>query len=76
MPPVEGRVVDISGSGLRVRVPNPLPCGSPVKIETKNMVMMGEVARCEDMGDGYLAGLMIFNTTTVADKQSRVIIGM
>jgi len=77
MPPIAARVLDISGSGLRLRLPNPLPCGSPVKVETDSLVMLGEVARCDESGDGYIAGLRIMNTSTVtvAKKESRVIIG-
>jgi hypothetical protein len=76
MPPMSGRVLDVSGSGLRLRLPNPVPCGSPVKVESQQMVMLGEVARCEDDLEGYAVGLMLFHTMPVPAKPSRVIIGV
>lgn len=57
-----GRVLDMSGSGLQLRLPNPVPCGSPVKVESKHMVMLGEVCRCQLDGDDYIAGLLLFET--------------
>ncbi len=66
MPPMCGRALDMSGSGLKLRLPNPLPCGSPVKVETQHMVLLGEVRRCEgDAGDkngGCIVGLALFHS--------------
>jgi len=76
MPPMSGRVLDMSGSGLRVRLPNPVPCGSPIKVESQYLVMLGEVARCEDGCGDYIVGLVLFHTEAVADKPSRAIIGV
>ena len=58
--------LDISGSGLRVWMPNPIPCGSPVKVESKQMVMVGEVGRCQADGEGYVVGLMVFHSEPIA----------
>jgi len=63
MPPVSGRVLDISGSGLRLRTPNPVPCGAPVKVESQHMTMLAEVCRCQFDGDGYIVGLTLFEST-------------
>lgn len=65
MSPMSGRVLDTSGSGLRVLLPNPVPCGSSVKVETQHMVMIGEVCRCEQDQLAYCVGLMLFHTETV-----------
>lgn len=73
MPPMSGHVLDISGSGLRLVLPNPLPCGSPIKVETGHMVMLGEVCRCEPDQNAYLVGLIVLHTATVADQPSRAI---
>jgi hypothetical protein len=54
MPSVPARVLDLSGSGLQLRSPNPVPCGSPVKVASQNAAMLGEVCRCESDGDGYI----------------------
>jgi hypothetical protein len=62
MPPIAGRVVDMSGSGLQLRTPNPVPCGSPVKVESPQLAMLGEVCRCQFDGDGYIVGLLLFQS--------------
>jgi hypothetical protein len=61
MPPTSGRVLDMSGSGLRVRTPNPVPCGSPVKVESQHLVVLAEVCRCQSDGDGYVVGLTVLH---------------
>jgi len=73
MPPLSGRVLDLSGSGLRVVLPNPLPCGSPVKVESEHLAMIGEVRRCEPDKDAYIVGLTVFHTSAVTRKASRAI---
>ncbi|HVO96499.1 MAG TPA: PilZ domain-containing protein [Bryobacteraceae bacterium] len=64
-PPMFGHVVDMSGSGLQVRLPNPVPLGSHVKVETPHIVMMGEVNRCDEHPQeddfAYVAGLTVFH---------------
>jgi hypothetical protein len=60
-PPMSGSVLDMAGSGLQLRLPKPLPCGSPVKVESQQTVIVGEVARCEENGDGYNVGLTLLH---------------
>lgn len=62
MPPTSGRVLDMSGSGLRVRTPNPVPCGAPVKVESEHLVMLAEVCRCQFDGEGYVVGLTVLRS--------------
>lgn len=44
--PLSGRVIDISRSGLGVRVPASIPVGAGVVIEMDNGTAFGEVRRC------------------------------
>ena len=76
MPSMSGRVLDMSGSGLRLVLPNPVPCGSPIKVETEHIVMVGEVCRCELDNRVYVVGLMVLHTAAVADKPARAIMGV
>ena len=46
-PPMPGRVEDMSGSGLRLRLPAPIACGAPVKVEGDDMLLLGEVCRSQ-----------------------------
>jgi hypothetical protein len=73
MPPISGRVVDMSGSGLQLRLPTPVPCGSQVRVESQHMTMLGEVSRCQDDRNDFIVVLRIINTAPVAGKPSRAI---
>jgi hypothetical protein len=73
MPPISGRVVDMSGSGLQLRLPNPVPCGSQARVESEHIMMLGEVSRCQDDGNDFIVILRILNTEPVADAPSRAI---
>ena len=44
---ISGRILDMSGSGLLLGLPAAVPCGSPVKIEGSDMLLLGEVCRTE-----------------------------
>ncbi len=59
---IEACVLDISGSGLQLRLPIPVPCGMAVKIEGGDTLMLGEVCRCEPAGGAYAAGVQVSQT--------------
>ncbi len=59
LPTVAGRTIDVSRGTLRLRLPNPIPRGSPVKVETDDMVTLGEVSRCQFDLDSYIVSLML-----------------
>jgi hypothetical protein len=66
--PMEGRVVDMSGSGLRVAVPAPVPYGSAVRIEGDNMLLLGEVLRTQAADGVYEVGVQISHALTSLDE--------
>jgi hypothetical protein len=70
MPPSVGRTVDMSGSGLRLRLPNPIPCGSPVKVEAKHLVMLGEVCRCQFEDGCYTVSVMMLQSGPIGRTAS------
>ena len=41
------RILDVSGSGMRLRLPRPLPCGTLVEVDAGETLSLGEVCRCE-----------------------------
>jgi|ERR1700722_9943917 hypothetical protein len=63
LPTVAGRAIDMSGTALRLRLPNPIPRGSPVKVEAEHMVTLGEVSRCQYDLDSYIVSLMLLQPT-------------
>jgi len=68
--PVDAEVVDISGSGMRLRLTMPVPCGAPVEVDDSHMMLLGEVCRCVAEHDGYYTvGLRVFETLVAADIQ-------
>jgi hypothetical protein len=58
-PPTGGVLKNISGSGMQVRLPHGIPRRSMVKVETKDMLMLGEVVRCEPDGDSFKVSLAL-----------------
>lgn len=58
-PAAPGVVADLSGKGLRITVLSPMPCGTPVKVETDELMMLAEVCCCKAVRNGYEAGLMV-----------------
>ena len=71
-PKAVGTVLDISGSGLRLKLPMPIPCGAPVKLETEDMLMLGEVVRCEPLGQSYSIGLSLSHSLAALSELERL----
>jgi hypothetical protein len=66
-PPIPGAIIDLSGSGLKVLSPRPLPCGAQVKVQGLNRFILGEVLRSDPEGDSYTIGIKVKH---VLDKPS------
>jgi hypothetical protein len=66
-PPIPGAIIDLSGSGLKVLSRRPLPCGSSVKVQGLNRLMVGEVLRSDPEGDSFNIGIKVKH---VLDKLS------
>ncbi len=58
-PTSHGRVLDMSGSGLRATVPLPIPCGAQVRVNGEGMVIFGQIVRCQPSGAAYTLGVSI-----------------
>jgi hypothetical protein len=63
-PPVAGTVVDMSGKGLRLRLPFAVSCGSPIKVEAPELMLLGEVCHCQPDQEGFTVGLMVLHSLT------------
>jgi hypothetical protein len=66
-PAIPGSMIDLSGSGLKVLSRRPLPCGSLVKVQGLNRLMLGEVLRSDPEGDSFSIGIKVKH---VLDKPS------
>jgi hypothetical protein len=59
---IEACLLDMSGSGVRLRVPMPVPCGATIQIEGGDTLMLGEVCRCEPVEGAYTVAAQISQT--------------
>lgn len=51
--PMGGLIMNLSGGGILAKVSGPIACGTPVRFETANLLLLGEVLRCEAEGAQY-----------------------
>jgi|SRR5580698_417150 hypothetical protein len=66
-PVMEACIMDISAGGLRLRVPERLPVGTPVKVDTQDILMLAEVVRCESDGGAYTVGMEVHGSVAASD---------
>jgi hypothetical protein len=70
-PVMQASVLDISGSGIRLRTPMPVPCGTPVEIHTNETLTRGAVCRCEPDKVSYTVGVQLSNTLNPPERVRR-----
>jgi len=65
-PPVQcrGRVVDISGRGLRLELPLQIALGAAVRVDLCDSLLLGEVCHCGPAGDSFSVGIMLEESLT------------
>ena len=68
-PILQASVLDLSGSGLRLRSNLPVPCGIPIEIESDHSLVRGKVCRCEPKEDRYDIGIQVSETGSVTDSR-------
>lgn len=54
-----GMIHDISGGGMLIKLPRAIASSTPVRVETSEMLLLGEVVRCEPEGEYFRVGLKI-----------------
>ncbi len=54
-----GHVVNISQSGLRLLVRQPVAAGAAVKVEYEDTLLLGEAVYCYPAGDQFAVGLAL-----------------
>ena len=65
-PVLEASVLDVSGSGMRIRTTFPIPCGALVEVEANQIVSRGSVCRCNEQGPSYEVGIQVSETAPAA----------
>ena len=65
---IDAEVVDVSGSGIRLRTRVPVPCGASVEVDDRRLLLLGEICRCVQDSDGtYTVGLRVLETLIASD---------
>jgi hypothetical protein len=54
-----GLIVGIANGSLTVKLPTAIQAGTSVRVETMDMLVLGEVERCETTDDGFRLGLIL-----------------
>ena len=58
-PILQTTILDLSGNGMRLRTTLPVPCNTPIEIETQHTIAHGSVCRCEAIQDFYELGIQV-----------------
>ena len=61
-PAIQASILDVSGSGMRLRSRLPVPCGASVEIEAHDTMARGSVCRCEPIEDAFELGIQVSET--------------
>jgi len=81
---MEAYLLDISGNGLKLRLPELVLCGAAVKIDGNNTLLLGEVSRCEPEAGAFIVGvrlshrlsslaeLELLNRSLIGDAEPRI----
>ncbi len=52
-------IVNTSESGMALRTTTPIPISVPVRVDTEDRILLGEVSHCSQNTDGFLIGLQL-----------------
>jgi hypothetical protein len=66
---INGLVMDVAGSGMRLRLPFSVPCGVPVEIYDNVTLIFGEVCRCVPDEGAFAVGVRVTQTLAAADQE-------
>jgi hypothetical protein len=67
-PSISCTALDISGSGLSIRSPRPLPGGAAVKVEGANLLLLGDVMWWRPMEEEFHIGIKICHALALRDE--------
>jgi len=65
-------VLDVSGVGMKVCLPLPVASGAAVKVETDDMLFLGEACYSEPIDGGYIVGLTLSHSLTALAELERL----
>jgi|HubBroStandDraft_6_1064221.scaffolds.fasta_scaffold654036_2 hypothetical protein len=71
-PPFQAVAMDMSGTGMRILSPLPVPYQAAVKVEVDALLLLGEVIRIERGVLGHTLGLKLQHSLTMFDDLYRL----
>jgi len=66
-------VLNLSGRGAGLRVEQQIPTGTPVRLDLKDSLFLGEVCRCASTEGGFLVGLQLEQALTDVASLDRLV---
>jgi len=69
---MQARVLDVSGKGMKVCLPLPVAAGTPVQVETEELLYLGEACYSEPVEGGYIVGLILSHSLTALAELDRL----
>jgi len=55
---IEASVINISAGGMCLQVANPIPAGTSIKIETSEILLLGDICYCSADNDAFRVGFV------------------
>jgi hypothetical protein len=72
--PVPGVVLDYSERGMRVRVPQPVPASTAIRVEIEDQILLGEACYCQSLTGGqYAVGVQLEQSLNNLEDLSRLV---
>jgi hypothetical protein len=65
---VRGRLLNCSGRGMRLWLPQAAPIGAPVRVDVEGAMFLGEVCYCNSDGDGYAVGFQLEHVLSMSEE--------
>ncbi len=66
------RVADVSGSGLLLATPRPIQPDSPLRIEVEDVLLLGEVCRCQNDGAQWRVAVRVHHSLSGLKELERL----
>jgi hypothetical protein len=70
--PFKAMAVDISGPGMRIRSPRPVPYQAAVKVEAGNMLWLAEAIRVQPSEGGHMIALKLGHSVDLSGDLRRL----
>jgi len=71
-----GRMVNLSGRGMRLLLDQDVPVGVPVRVDVDGTILLGEVCYCAMEGNSYCVGIDLEHALTMSEELAALMRGL